>query len=176
MVVFELFTKKCASHNTTHSSNSTPINKSKDVLDELMAMDKNYTYSAKDKSNLNTSSFNLDDIINRMPAKGEIDYKNALLNSLYVQIEYLRNDLSAKNEIIKALISMQNKCPNYTEVKNTSNDKGDNSSVNVESNKSECSYNKLLNPLCESISTGVLESTVLSQENKDFTTWEKHSL
>lgn len=128
MVVFGLFSKICASHNTTHSSSPAPINKSKDVLDELMAMDKNYTHSAKDKSNLNTSSFNLDDIINRMPAKGEIDYKNALLNSLYAQIEYLRNDLSAKNEIIKAIISMQNKYPNYTEVKNTSSDKEGNSS------------------------------------------------
>ena len=92
MVVFGLFSKKCTSHNTTRSSSPIPINKSIDVLDELMALDKKYTYSTNDISNLNTSSFNLDDIINRMPAKGEIDYKNSSKTAQYQVIMFRLSD------------------------------------------------------------------------------------
>ena len=122
------------------------------------------------KSDLNTSSFDLEDIISKLPAKGEIDFKEALLNSLYAQVEYLRQDLFAKNEIIKSLVSIQSEyASNYNEVKNMSN-------VNdgTEANKSEFP-DKPLNPLYNTISTGILESTVSSDDN-DFAPWEKHSL
>ena len=171
MVVFGLFSKKCASHSNTYSSSPTAtIKKNKDVLDELMGLDNHYIVNTTRKSDLNTSSFDLEDIISKLPAKGEIDFKEALLNSLYAQVEYLRQDLFAKNEIIKSLVSIQSEyASNYNEVKNMSN-------VNdgTEANKSEFP-DKPLNPLYNTISTGILESTVSSDDN-DFAPWEKHSL
>ena len=110
MVVFALFSKKCASDNKTNSSTPSSINKSKDVLEELMALHNHYTDNAKEKDEFDTSSFILDDILNSLPAKGEKenDYKDALLNSLYAQVEYLKQESLAKNELIKTLVSTQN--------------------------------------------------------------------
>ena len=82
MVVFGLFGKQ-------------NVCKKGDVLDELMGLnDRN-----KFKNDLNTSSFDIDDIMSKLSAEKSIDYKNALLNSLYSQVEFLKQEAIEINNI-----------------------------------------------------------------------------
>ena len=68
---------------------------------------------------LDTSSFNLDDVINRIQSKKlNTNYKDALLNSLYSQVDFLRQESLEKNTIINTLTSFINKnirCTNNSE-------------------------------------------------------------
>ena len=112
MVIFGLFgEKRNTSNNTIPPNFNTIINKEIDVLDQLMDLNNNYGRNTKDlnKSNgLNTSSFNLDEIANRISIKNNnasINYKNALINSLYSQVEYLRGESIRKDNIIQNLIN-----------------------------------------------------------------------
>lgn len=115
MVVFGLFSKQRTS-NMAHScpaeingykvcDESKDI--SRDILDELMAIDTN---TIKGINDLNTTSLNLDNIIKNVSAINNIDYKDALLNSLYSQVEYLRQESLSKNEMIKSLINNSFNC------------------------------------------------------------------
>ena len=98
-----------------------PIDKSYDVLSDLMGL--NNTVNNKgdtgDDSNdiLNTSSFNLQNIMNQLATKSDVNYKDALINNLYAQTEYLRNDALIKNDIIQSLINKINttECSKNTE-------------------------------------------------------------
>ena len=114
MVVFGLFgTKNKTSFDTIPS---VPLLKSsKDILDELMGL-----WTTNYKCDLDTSSFQLDDIINRLSIKSDIDYKDALLNSLYAQVDYLRKDTLQKTAIITTLI--KNKVNNPEMIENTIDD------------------------------------------------------
>ena len=114
MVVFGLFgTKNKTSFDTIPS---VPLLKSsKDILDELMGLG-----TTNRKCDLDTSSFQLDDIINRLSIKSDIDYKDALLNSLYAQVDYLRKDSLQKTAIITTLI--KNKVNNSEMIENTIDD------------------------------------------------------
>ena len=81
-------------HCTTSQTN-------RDVLDELMGLN---TYPVFNTNDLNTSSFNIEDIMNKLPlTKDNTDYKSALLCSLYSQVEYLKQESIDKTNIIKAL-------------------------------------------------------------------------
>ena len=88
-------------------------NCNKDVLDDLMDLHNvNVNVNGKKKTcdELDTSSFVLDDIIKRISDKNKlsdeinINYRDALLTSLYAHVEFLRKECSHKNDIIKALI------------------------------------------------------------------------
>ena len=144
MVVFGLFgVKRTTSNNTIPSRPSKLINKEIDVLDELLDLD-NYQRDTDDKNSnidLNTSSFNLDDIINRISIKKKdqsINYKNALINSLYSQVDHLRDESIRKDTIIQHLI--QNSAINP--LMNNS------SSVEVISEISNPQENPLFNDYC----------------------------
>ena len=110
MVVFGLFgVKRPTSNNNIPSRPSALINKEIDVLDELVDLN-NYKRDTDDKNSnidLNTSSFNLDDIINRISIKNNdqsINYKSTLINSLYSQVDHLRGESIRKDTIIQHLI------------------------------------------------------------------------
>lgn len=201
MVVFGLFSKE----RTSEECSNTPlINKSFDVIDELMDLDGNKTrMKTTAKDSLDTSSFNLDNIINNLNRKDSINYKDMLINSLYAQVDYFRRDSLAKTEIIQALVSANDKNV-HNVIYNNSNDV---KTANDENEVAPYFYddaNKALqniNVPYESISSSNLESTVLScekndilprnidtqldeirklkkgefYENKDFAAWEKYS-
>ena len=96
MVLFGLFATK----------KMTTLNKSKDILDELMDLDNtNYNRVNQHEHSLNTSSFNLSNIIKNLPTKSNTDYTDALLNTLYAQVDFLRQESLNKTEIIQALIN-----------------------------------------------------------------------
>ena len=122
MVVFALAKTRTSSENKQFS----PIKQSDtsyDVLDDLMGLNK--FNNANNCDSLDTSSFNLQDIMNKLATKEDVIYKDALINSLYAQIEYLRNDASRKNDIIQSLVNKNNdnilECTNINEghVRNT---------------------------------------------------------
>lgn len=89
-----------------HSSPIKSKKKSYDVLDELMNLrpPTNNKYDKVKDNSLDTSSFNLQEIIKDISIKN-IDYRDALINSLYAQVEYLREDALIKNDVIKQLIN-----------------------------------------------------------------------
>ena len=99
MVTFGLFGKR------SNTSSNPMANTSRNILDELMGFD-NTTHNKdydKYEYNTNTSSFNLDDIFNKLPNKSNVDYKEVLLMSLHAQVDYLRQDSLRKTEIIQSL-------------------------------------------------------------------------
>ena len=73
----------------------------KDVIDELMGLKDQLGRS----DNLNTSSFNLDEIHDRVLSEKYINSNTALINSLYAQVEFLREESKEKNKVIEALIN-----------------------------------------------------------------------
>ena len=108
MVVFGLF-------GINKSGPSMLNNREFDVLDELMGLNNKHTRDAAtaiNKSNntnndLDTSSFNLEEIMNRLSTKNEnksINYKDALMNSLYSQVDHLREESLRKDTLIEHLI------------------------------------------------------------------------
>ena len=105
MVIFGLFTREKVS-TIKHSSPIKSNNKSYDVLDELMNLRRptNNNYDKVKDNSLDTSSFNLQKIIKDISIKN-IDYRDALINSLYAQVEYLSEDALTKNDVIKQLIN-----------------------------------------------------------------------
>ena len=81
-----------------------------DVLDELMDLNNRYTRvngnntSSNTYNDLDTSSFNLKEIMNRVSTGNNnecINYKDALINSLYSQVEHLRGESLRKDRIIE---------------------------------------------------------------------------
>ena len=197
MVVFGVFSK---ARTSEECSSSSLINKSIDVLDELMDLDGNKTrMKTTAEDSLDTSSFNLDNIFNNLNRKDSINYKDMLINSLYAQVDYFRRDSLAKTEIIQALVSANDKNVNNA-IYNNSNDVKIANDENVVAPYFHDDVNKALqnnNLPYESISSCNLESTVLScelprnidtqldeirklkkcefYENKDFAAWEKYS-
>ena len=153
MVMFGLFgVKKPTSNNTIPSRPSALINKEIDVLDELMDLD-NYKRVTDDKNtsiDLNTSSFNLDDIINRISTKNNdqnINYKNALITSLYSQVDHLRGESVRKDTIIQHLIqnSEINPLMSSSSTSSTSSNSSTSSSVEVISEISNPQENPFFN-------------------------------
>ena len=96
MVTFGLFEKKQKSLRHSNSE----FNKEKDILDELMGLD-DYVNT----NPLDTSSFNLENVVNSLKNKSNINYNEALISSLYAQVAFLRQESLEKNEIIKMLIN-----------------------------------------------------------------------
>ena len=81
------------------------------ILDELMGLNTTIHHNATNNdtdNDLDTSSFNLDNFIN---SNRHIDYKVALINSLYSQVEYLRQQSLGKDEVIKLLINKSVESP-----------------------------------------------------------------
>ena len=167
MVIFGLFGhSKNPSRHYKQSSPIQTINKSKDIIDELMDLD-NINSNNKVKNNIatdfETSSFNLEEIYNRISNKN-IDYKEALLNSLYSQVEFLKQELQEKNTIMKSLLK------NTDQI--SSNSK-------IESRNSF----KLYEPLYETINSSVDSSCDtcntpvddVVEEDTEFAPWEKYS-
>ena len=103
-----------------------------DVLDELMGLDcdmeKNRSNNERN-NDLDTSSFIIDDILKRLSNKNEnktgINYKDALLNSLYAQVEFLKQDSVKKSEIIEGLVK------SFKVAENTEFDRVKNSTLNI---------------------------------------------
>ena len=94
-----------------------------DVLSELMGLNNTYTNTnVSNKADDNNNSLNrfFDQLMDKQPLKDKnndepynIDYKDALINSLYSQLEFLREflqqEIRHKNEIIKSLINTNTK-------------------------------------------------------------------
>ena len=151
MVMFGLFgVKKPTSNDNIPSRPPALIDKEIDVLDDLMDLD-NYKRVTDDKNtsiDLNTSSFNLDDIINRISTKNSdqnIDYKNALINSLYSQVDHLRGESIRKDTIIKHLIQNSEVNPLMSSSSTSSCDSCTSSSVEVISEISNPQENPFFN-------------------------------
>ena len=131
MVVFALIGNKINTSNTARITNRPKsINNEVDVLDQLMGLNvkpayiDESSYNSK-KSDFNTSSFNLDDIMNRISEKNSdatIDYKYALLTSLYSQVDHLKQQLLSKDKIIDYLIATTSLSSNYDGTLETSDD------------------------------------------------------
>ena len=109
MVIFGLF-----GTNKRSSRHSNPLlNKEKDILDELMGLDTDINIPIDNNSNpLDTSSFHLDSVINRLRDKRSINYNEALLTSLYAQVEFMRQESLEKNQVIKMLLNNPTRCIN----------------------------------------------------------------
>ena len=109
MVVFGLF--RSTKNSSRDYSNTLSIEepKERDVLDELMGLNatRNNTNNHLVNS-LDTSSFNLDDVIHKLSEKRNTNYKDALLNSLFSQVDFLRQESMQKNELIKTLTNVIN--------------------------------------------------------------------
>ena len=122
MVMFGLFGNKRIVSNTAITSELN--HKEIDVLEELMGLNDNYVFASNTADNtindIDTSSFNLDEIINRLSVKNNdktIDYRYALLNSLYAQVDHLKKELLSKDRIIEHLINNSIKSEsNFTNV------------------------------------------------------------
>ena len=147
MVVFGLFgMNRIPSNTAIPSGPPTLMNTEIDVLEELMSLNTNIVYTADKNENngLDTSSFNLEEIINRISVKNDnknididINYKDALLNSLYSQVEHLRQESLGKDNIIKHLINISVVRNN---VHNDSNELGLNSAIITEVNHDVNNY------------------------------------
>ena len=157
MVVFGLFASKrhVSVGDTVQSTSSQQTNTSDDILGTLMGLnsDVNNAYEEPKQrdnaSDFNTSSFNLDDIMNRMSTKRDIDFKYALINSLYAQVEYLRKDALAKNDIINLLVKY---VPKYSKnIEEKIHVEGDMCSRNeITNSKSSESFSSSSSEICES--------------------------
>ena len=127
MVVYGLFaTKKNTSSNNMHCKPK--LNKSYATLDKLMGLNSTINNNANDEyqHDLDTSSFNLNNIINNLPTTSNINYKDALMNSSYAQVNFLIQESLEKSNLINVLISNTISCPKNTE-ENTSNNTHDDS-------------------------------------------------
>ena len=169
MVVFGLCARNTnASSNYKQSTSTKLLNKSKGVLDELMNIGKDCIFrDNKIKNDFETSSFNLEEIMNRA-TKNTINYKDALINSLYSQVEFLKQEIVEKNKLITSVVNIA--------AENSKN------SINIKTNKSN--VNK---PLYDSINSSVDFSHLASnmptggderlsdQADSEFAAWEKHS-
>ena len=104
MVVFGLYgINKSTSHNAIQTRPSILKNNEVDVLDELMDLNNKYS-NVNGNKDLDTSSFNLNEIMNRVSTRNNnecINYKVALINSLYSQVEHLRGESLRKDRIIE---------------------------------------------------------------------------
>ena len=76
---------------------------SRDIIDELMDIKAPYVRN----SSLNTSSFDIDDVMMNLGNRNT-DYKDALLSSLYAQVEHLKQDSLQKNEILFTQVKLLN--------------------------------------------------------------------
>ena len=171
MVVFGLFARKNnAASNYSQSSPTKITNNSKDVLEELMNIGNDYVINNnKTKtdgiiSEFETSSFNLDEIMYRASNKN-INYKDALLNSLYTQVDFLKQELVDKNKIIESILYITNQ--NST----TSNTKSNN-----DVNKDEPLYETIDSSDNSSNYTTTTPVEVMADGvDTEFAAWEKHS-
>ena len=173
MVVFGLFARKRnMSSNYTQSSPNKILNKNKrkDVIDELMDIGNDYGNNSKiqndfNVSGLDTSSFNLRDIMNRATNKN-INYKDALMNSLYAQVDFLKQELVEKNKIIQGILNINNQNPTISNIKPNTNDIGKDHMLYDTINSSECLY------VNSSIHAKALYDKNIDPE---FAAWEQHS-
>ena len=78
-----------------------------DIIDELMNIDEPPLCKDKSVDDFNTSSFNIDEIVKNLPTSVTSN-NNALLCSLYSQVEFLRQEAAEKNKVIQSLISYLN--------------------------------------------------------------------
>ena len=140
MVVFGLFGSKV----NLNSNNIMDFEKEKDVLGELMDLD-NVNINYNKDNELDTSSLIIEDIINQLSTKSNVKYKDALINSLYAQVEFLKNDSLNKNKIIESLI-INNVSQNRMDTEN----KLRNSTFNNSNNSEESLSNVGENPNCAS--------------------------
>ena len=112
----------------------------------------------------------MDEIITRVAdSKHDVDHKVALLNCLYSQVDFLRNDIIEKNKIIGALVSKIN---NSTCACITSKSCLPNCTLNLSDVSSEID--------CFSTTSEVSEREKLEEENKNninvnFAAWEKYT-
>ena len=212
MVIFALIGNKINTSNTAHITNRPKsINNEIDILDELMALNDKPIYVEESSHNkkindLNTSSFNLDDIMSRISEKNSdsrVDYRYALLTSLYAQVDNLKHQLLSKDKIIDHFIANTSKSSNYNLLK-TSDDL-DSSNISTQNNNISSSVdiiqeitnpqeNPFFNDYCavtshdtrslySDISTNPLITSTsevsISKDsfidNTDFGAWEKHS-
>ena len=138
MFFFGLFSSKQNSSSHSDTLSIEQVTKESDVLDELMAIG---TARINNKiDHLDSSSFILDDVINRLQSKKlNTNYKDALLNSLYSQVDFLRQESLEKNVIIKTLTGFIN---NYTRGSNNNEETMSNSTLNETSHieRNDISY------------------------------------
>ena len=143
MVVFALFGNKINTSNTANINNqSKSKNNEINVLDDLMGLNDNHAYTREPTDNnrnndLDTSSFNLDDIMNRISVKNndsQINYRYALITSLYSQVDHLRQELFYKNKVIEHLITNSTRDSIYDNNLEISNDLGSEISTSTNAN------------------------------------------
>ena len=190
MVIFGFFGKKTESlsgdakdHKSLHYNNT-------DIIDELMSVGINKNISV----DLNNSSFNLDSFMETLPEKRSandiiINYKDALLNSLYSQVEFLKSELSQKNIILNLLINngsniLSNKMDNC--MQSSDNDSVDQSSLISESVSTLSTHSSYRQMDVNKTSTDdqLLEVRKFKQtefyknateKTEQFADWEKHT-
>ena len=137
MVIFDSLRSVAKDHESLQDNN-------KDIIDELMAVG---IIDSNTSVDLNNSSFNLDSFMETLPEKRSandinINYKDALLNSLYSQVEFLKSELSQKNIILNLFInnvsnSLTDKMDNHTQSSN--NDSVDHQSSSISESASTLS-------------------------------------
>ena len=211
MVVFALIGNKMNTSNTARITNRPKsINNNEfDVLDELMALNDRPAYIDESSHNskindLDTNSFNLDDIMKSISVKNSdssIDYRYALLTSLYSQVEHLKQQLLHKDNIIDHLIANTHRSSNYDNTLEISDELKNNvtsphnsttsSSVEIIQEITNPQENPSFNDYCvyntsslySDISTTALitstsDESISSESSNDstaFGAWEKHS-
>ena len=112
MVTFGLFgrSKQPLSYSIP-SGSMRKEDKTFSVLDELMGLNTVHTNGIDNNrdNDHDNSSFILDNLMKT--SYSNINYKDALLNSLYSQVEFLRQELLGKDEIIKLIINKSVETP-----------------------------------------------------------------
>ena len=140
----------------------------------------NITDDAKISTPNSTTSSNVSSISNRVSGipgfqlpKSEIntDFKDALLASLYSQVEFLRGELEEKNLLIRTLIIKESEVYNYPESHKYSNGPSTaalrSNAINNES--SDVSYSVFDNEISDDISYSQIDSTesFITEEDGD---------
>ena len=126
MVYFALCVSKVNDSKQVMAGDYINKDDSYDVLDELMGLDGKYSHDHT--NDLSSRSVDIEEILeqfSRNATNGKtkteigydnINYKDALLNSLFAQVEYLKQDALKKNDIIEALMTNFKTCNNPNEV------------------------------------------------------------
>lgn len=143
------------------------LNKSNNILDELMGLNSTINNNANNnaKDELDTSSFNLNDILNKLPTTRNINYQDALMNSLYAQVEFLKQESLEKSNLIKVLISNTILCPKNTEdnkVNNTHDDAAELRQNTCNSINSSSDTNMNISGVIDNIDTSAEDSQTSS--------------
>ena len=175
MVVFALMGNRINTSDTARTTNQPKSNNNEfDILDELMGLNKrNYTGDSAVNSkidDLDTSSFNLDDIMKRISAKNSetsIDYRYALLSSLYSQVDFLKQQLLHKDNIIDHLIATTPRNSNYDNKLEINDDLESDISISTNANNVNSPQNSTASSIFSGISTDSSTFTNIVKENYD---------